>query len=320
MSDHEVQKRRALTALLGVTVVWGWTFVWMKQALDLVTLTLGPEGEDAAIGMFLTIRFGLAALLLPLFLPSCRRRENWSMGLVVSGGSLGALLLTGFLLQMTALTTVSPAVSAFLTSLYVIFTAFLSLFFAQHRSISKALFAGVLLATLGAAFINGPPQLGFSLAEWLTVICAFIFAGTILLTDLATRKYAPAAVSLASFAVVATGGLVYTIWCMTQPSAPEPSQLLGLLGMYDYWWPLACCSILATLVALSTLNHFQRTLPPVRAATLYALEPVWGAIISILYGMEAVDGWFALGATLLLAGNLIAEFMPNKPTPAPPPE
>ena len=142
MSDHEVQKRRALTALLGVTVVWGWTFVWMKQALDLVTLTLGPEGEDAAIGMFLTIRFGLAALLLPLFLPSCRRRENWSMGLVVSGGSLGALLLTGFLLQMTALTTVSPAVSAFLTSLYVIFTAFLSLFFAQHRSISKALFAG----------------------------------------------------------------------------------------------------------------------------------------------------------------------------------
>lgn len=299
-------------ALLCVTVVWGWTFVWMKQALDQVELALGKEGEAAATGLFLTIRFGLAALLLPLFLPSCRKRANWSLNLVFLGGSLGLLLLIGFLLQMTALATVSPAVSAFLTSLYVIFTAFLSLFFAQHRNISGALFAGVLLATLGAAFINGPPQLGFGTAEWLTILSALLFAGSILLTDLTTRKFAPAAVSLASFVTVATGGLLYTIWCLAQPNAPELNQVLGLLGMYDFWWPLACCSILATLIALSILNHYQRMLPPVRAATLYALEPVWGAIISILYGMEVVDGWFAVGATLLLAGNLIAEFLPKR--------
>ena len=312
MGDLEVQRRRALLALLAVTVVWGWTFVWMKQALDQVELTLGQGGEAAAIGMFLTIRFGLAALLLPLFLPSCRKRANYSPSLLALGSVLGFLLLSGFLLQMTALTVVSPAVSAFLTSLYVIFTAFLSLFFAQHRNISNALFAGVLLATLGAAFINGPPQLGFGLAEWLTVLCAFIFAGTILMTDLATRKFAPAAVSQVSFFTVATGGLVYTLWCLGQPDAPALDQVLGLLGIYDFWWPLACCSILATLIALSVLNHYQRILPPVRAATLYALEPVWGAIISILYGMEAVDGWFAVGATLLLAGNLVAEFLPKK--------
>jgi drug/metabolite transporter (DMT)-like permease len=52
-------------------------------------------------------------------------------------------------------------------------------------------------------------------------------------------------------------------------------------------------------------------LEPVRAATLYALEPVWGTMISVLYGMEAINGWFALGAGALLAGNLIAELGPK---------
>jgi drug/metabolite transporter (DMT)-like permease len=306
------ERRRALLALLAVTVVWGWTFVWMKQAITQAELTLGPGGHDAAKGIFLTLRFGVAAALLPFMLPASCKPSNWSMGLVLRAGGLGGLLLVGFLLQMTALTDLSPGVSAFLTSLYVIFTAFLSLFNPRHRHISGALLVGVLLATLGAAFISGPPQLEFGVAEWLTVISAFTFACSILVTDSATRRYAPAAVSLVSFITVTLGAGIYTAWVLLQDAAPSVSELAGLLGEYDYWWPLACCSILATLFALSALNHFQRMLPPVRAATLYALEPVWGALISILYGMEVIDGWLAMGAGALLLGNMIAELGPKK--------
>jgi drug/metabolite transporter (DMT)-like permease len=306
------EHRKALLALLLVTVIWGWTFVWMKQALDQATLSLGPDGEASARGLFLTLRFGIAALLLPLFLPSCRKRENLTPRLWIEGSGLGLLLLVGFMLQMTALTTLSPAVSAFLTSLYVIFTAFLSLFFAKHRNLSPSILAGVLLATVGAAYISGPPQIEFGLAEWLTVLCAFVFAGTILTTDSLTRRYAPAAVSLSSFTFVAVGSAIYTAWTLLQEGAPTPTELLGLLSQYPYWMPLACCSLLATLVALSVLNHYQRLLEPVRAATLYALEPVWGTVISIIYGMETANYWFAFGAIALLTGNLIAELGPKK--------
>jgi drug/metabolite transporter (DMT)-like permease len=184
----------------------------------------------------------------------------------------------------------------------------------KHRNLSFSLLAGVALATLGAAYISGPPQLGFGLAEWLTVLCAFLFACTILVTDAITRRHAPAAVSLSSFAIVAVGSALYTARTLAQEGAPSLSQLLSLLSEYDFWMPLACCSILATLIALTVLNHYQRMLEPVRAATLYALEPVWGAVISVLYGMEAVNGWFALGAGALLAGNLIAELGPKQRT------
>ncbi len=306
-SEH----RTALFALLGVTIVWGWTFAWMKQAIGQAVLTLGPDGEAAARGLFLSIRFGVAALVLPILLPSSRKRANWSFSLVLGGGSLGLLLVIGFLLQMTALGTLSPAVSAFLTSLYVIFTAFLSLFSAKHRSISRSLLIGVVLATFGAAFISGPPQVEFGLAEWLTVLSAFIFACCIILTDGATRRHAPAAVSLCSFATVTLGAVLYTTWTLSQEGAPSMAQLGTLLGQYDFWMPLACCSILATLIALSVLNHYQRMLSPVRAATIYALEPIWGALISALYGMEAIDGWLAVGASALLVGNLVAELGPR---------
>ena len=48
-----------------------------------------------------------------------------------------------------------------------------------------------------------------------------------------------------------------------------------------------------------------------RAATLYSLEPVWGALISIGMGAEALNPWLLGGAGALLAGNLIAEFGPR---------
>jgi drug/metabolite transporter (DMT)-like permease len=66
-------------------------------------------------------------------------------------------------------------------------------------------------------------------------------------------------------------------------------------------------SILATVVALSLMNMFQRDLDPVRAAILYALEPVWAALVAIAAGMEHADPWLWIGGAALLAGNLIAE-------------
>ncbi|MDE0916528.1 MAG: hypothetical protein OSB57_15250, partial [Planctomycetota bacterium] len=58
-SPSSNERRHALYALLAVTVVWGWTFVWMKQALSQAQLTLGTDGEAAARGLFLTLRFGV---------------------------------------------------------------------------------------------------------------------------------------------------------------------------------------------------------------------------------------------------------------------
>ena len=307
----------AVVALLGVTIIWGATFPWMKGALDVAREELGEEGMLPATSLFLCLRFAISALLLPFCVKGAlpRRGEGW--GGLAWGLVLGLLFLGGFLLQMVALDELTPAASAFLTSLYVLFTALLSLFFRHHRAIGAGLWIGVLLATGGAAIISGPPQIEFGLAEWMTVASAFLFACTILVTDHATRRHAPAQISWMSFTVVALGAAGILLYFLSASGEASGGGQVGdlwiLLGLRGFVQPLLFCSLLATLLALTALNHFQRFVSPVRAATLYSLEPVWAAVISLFLGSENPDFWLFAGASALLSGNLFAEFGGRSP-------
>lgn len=292
------RKTRAIVALLAVTVLWGWTFAWMKQALLAGERVLGGPRPWVVAGLYLALRFGVAAALLAL-VPAARRgldREAWR-----GGALLGGLLLAGFFLQMLGLGTVSPAVSAFLTSLYVAFTALAVAIRGAHR-VGPALVGGVVLATFGAGFIDGPPQIRFGVGEWLTVGCAFVFAIHILATDAITRRSAPLAVTLVSFVTVAAGsGAILLVL------RPGPRTLLSLALDRGFAVPTALSCLLATVVAISLMNLFQRDLDPVRAAIVYALEPVWASIVAIAYGLGTVTPWLVVGGAALLAGNLVAE-------------
>ena len=55
------------------------------------------------------------------------------------------------------------------------------------------------------------------------------------------------------------------------------------------------------------MNVFQRELDPVRAAILYAFEPIWAAVFAIALGLDRFTLWLVVGGAILLAGNLIAE-------------
>ena len=293
----------AILALLAVTVIWGWTFSWMKQSIDAAEAAWGDGNTGLAIAWFVALRFGLAAIAM-LAVPAARR--GFDVSVVRGGGLLGALLLAGFLLQMAGLRGVTPAVSAFLTSLYVVFTALWIGFRATHR-LRPGLVGGVLLATLGAGFIDGPPHLTFGVAEWLTVASAAVFAFHILATDAVTRACAPLPVTTVSFAATAAGAFALVLVALAVPGGPGAGDLVALAVDPAFAVPLLLSCVLATVVALSLMNLFQRDLDPVRAAVLYALEPVWATIVSIQLGLGASDRWLWIGGAALLAGNLVAE-------------
>ena len=294
---------RALGALLVVTVVWGATFTWMKQALNAADAQLGPRAAVAAIGIYLLLRFGIAAALLAI-VPAARR--GWNTSAIRGGIALGVVLLVGFLLQMGGLAGISPAVSAFLTSLYVVFTALITAWRGTHR-ISLPLLVGVVLATFGAGFINGPPHLTFGLAEWLTVACGFVFAIHILITDDVTRRAPILPLTVAAFATVAAGSIVVLIAGLLLPGAPSLNEVIALAGSRAFVVPMLLAATFATVFAITIMNQYQRDLDPVRAAVIYALEPVWAAIIATVLGLGDRGPWLWIGGGALLAGNLVAE-------------
>jgi len=295
---------RAILALLAVTVLWGWTFIWMKQSLNAAETALGHAGGASVVSLYVAIRFAIAAGVLALW---PRARRGLDAGAWRGGAILGAILGAGFLLQMVGLQGVTPSVSAFLTSLYVVFAAIVT--FALHRARPHLPFViGVLLATFGAGFIQGPPQLTFGWAEGLTVASAVVFALHIVATDRLTRAHAPLAVSIAMFVCTAAIGSVMLAVLLAGSGGSEAAALFALLRVPGFVVPLLLASFLATVVALTLINVFQRELDPVRAAILYALEPIWTTVIAALCGFGLPGFWLWIGGGALVAGNLIAEW------------
>ncbi len=294
---------RAIVALLIVTILWGFTFVWMKQSLNAAGDALGRPAGASVVSLYVALRFALAALVLALW-PRARvglDRGTWRGGLI-----LGAMLFAGFLLQMLGLQGVTPQASAFLTSLYVVFAAILTTWLRRAQP-HVPFMAGVLLATFGAGFIEGPPHITFGVEEWLTVASAFIFALHILATDRLTRTHAPVAITLATFVWTAALALVTLAVLRTPRGAPSAAELLSLLDLPGFVVPLLLATLLATVFALTLMNVFQRELDPMRAAILYALEPIWTTLIAAALGFGRPGLWLWIGGGALVAGNLIAE-------------
>jgi drug/metabolite transporter (DMT)-like permease len=216
-----------------------------------------------------------------------------------------ALLMTGaFVFQMIGLEGISPAVSAFLTSLYVLFTA-LILAWHSGKLQSRALLIGVILATFGAGYIQGPPELHYDIAEWLTILCALMVAGHIIATDIVTKRVSPIGVTFTSIALSTLMCiLLFDVFLFLDIGKID---MIGLITERDFLYPLLLSSVFGTFGALCIVNYFQKYLDPVRAAILYSLEPVWATLLAITFDMTEITFWLILGGSSLLIGNLVAE-------------
>ena len=296
-------KQKATIALFLVTIVWGSTFVWLKNALDASSSYTTGNQTNLVVTLFVSLRFGIAVLLFFLIFPSIRKEirgfQVWHDGMIL------ALLMTGaFVFQMIGLAGISPAVSAFLTSLYVLFTA-LILAWHSGKLQSRALLIGVILATFGAGYIQGPPELHYDIAEWLTILCALMVAGHIIATDIVTKRVSPIGVTFTSIALSTLMCiLLFDVFLFLDIGKID---MIGLITERDFLYPLLLSSVFGTFGALCIVNYFQKYLDPVRAAILYSLEPVWATLLAITFDMTEITFWLILGGSSLLIGNLVAE-------------
>mgnify|MGYP001297797995 FL=1 len=296
-------KQKATLALFVVTIIWGCTFLWLKQALDTAeNYSLGNQTNVVAT-LFVTLRFGFAIGLFFIFVPSIKKEIGdyrvWNDGAILS-----LFMLGGFVFQMVGLDGISPAVSAFLTSLYVLFTALILAWFAGKLQ-SRSLVIGVILATFGAGFIQGPPQLHYDISEWLTILCALMFAGHIIFTDISTKRVSPVGLTFTSITISTL--FCFLLFDLFLYFNVGKVDFIGLLQDFDFMFPLLLSSVFGTFGALVLVNIYQKYMSPVRAAILYALEPVWATLFSIAFGMTDFTFWLLLGGSALLVGNLISE-------------
>jgi drug/metabolite transporter (DMT)-like permease len=292
MSAHV--RWRADLALVFVCMVWGATFVLVKEALaDISTL------------LFLAVRFTMAATALTLvFLGPMRRAGN--RGQAVRGGAIaGVLLFSGYVLQTFGLKLTTATKTAFITALYIplvpVFSALI-----HRRAPQAAESTGVLMAAVGMGLMTAHRNLlEVSAGDLLVAGCAVAFALHI--------------VALGHFARAAdTGTLAVTqiATCALLASAlfwwAEPVRIRWSGRV---WLALLVTSLLATALAFALQTWAQRFSSPTRTALLFSLEPVFAWVTSWLVAGETLTGRTLGGAALILTGILLAELKPfGKPT------
>lgn len=286
------RRLQADLSIIGLSAIWGCTFVVVKRAL-----------EDVSPLLFITIRFALAALPLWLLSSRAARGGPGTLSGAARGGVVtGALLFTGFLFQTVGIQYTTPARSAFITAMYVIFTPLLSIVLGL-RSPSVHSFLGALMALSGLFLLTRPTEggAGFGYGELLTLLCALAFSGHLLAVDHYTRRHDKSAIAFLQVAVVALLAIGPTILLEPVRFVPTPRLLVAV----------AITSIIGTAIAFYVLNLVQSWTTPTRAAIIFAAEPVFAAVTSRLVDGEVLGAAGIGGAAMILAGILLAEIRPG---------
>ena len=269
--------------LVVVTAIWGASFVVVQDAMRL-----------ADPFTFLVLRFTVAGAVLT----ALDWRALGDRRLIRAGAGLGVLLFLGFITQTAGLQFTTPSRSGFLTGLSVVLVPFVGLLLFRKWP-SPPVLLGVALAVAGLWFLTGGMSGGgggTARGDLLTIACAVAFAFYIVLLEPAARVHRPAPLVAAQLWVVVLLSLA------SLPFAPGHVELTPALG-----WAVVYTGVMSTAVCLLAQTWAQARTSAVRAALIFALEPVFAAVWSVAVGRERLGQRELAGGTLIVLGIVAAE-------------
>ncbi len=280
-------KRFAPLALLLITVIWGWTFVLVKEGMMLV----GPF-------TFLTFRFVLAFLSLVLLL--FRSLRGIDRRALFCGGMVGGTLFLGYFFQTWGLAATTATKSGLITGLSVVIVPVLSAALLKER-VRPSLWLGALSATGGLVLLLlGKGTLtAFNVGDLLTLFCALFFAGHILLVDRFIRVVDYRHLLLVQVGTVAVLSLIGALFVEGLTFVPSPKLIEGVL----------VTSLLATALALYILNRFQAHSTASYTAIILTMEPIFAGLFGFLLLGEMLGTLQLIGGGMILIGMGIPSFL-----------
>ncbi|MDH3959468.1 MAG: DMT family transporter [Actinomycetota bacterium] len=287
-SPHWARNHHTLAplSLVGVTAVWGCTFVVVQDSV-----------EQMPVLPFLFWRFALAAVVLALVRPTAIRtlsRDKRRHGMI-----LGLLLGAGYIFQTFGLLYTSATVSGFITGMFVVFTPLIAWAFLR-QPIAPAVWLGVALATVGLALIS---LNGFSIGfgELLTLGCAAMFASHIVglgQWSTASDAYGMTVLQL---------GVVALMCLVTSPLQGG----LTLPPNSGVWAAIVFLALVATALAFLAQTWAQTYMSAPRAAIVLTLEPVFAGIFGFTLGGDELTARIVAGGLCIVAAMYVVELGPR---------
>ncbi len=279
------QKMLAQIAMVIITMIWGITFVMVKDALN-----------DAGPYMFAFLRFGLAFLVGSVFaynkIPTIKFNE------ILAGLVCGFVLFAGYAFQNYGLMQTTPSKSAFITSVSVIMVPII-LFIFRINKVEGRVWLSTALAVMGLYILLDPAGKGLNVGDILTFGCAFSFAVHVIFQD----KYLSEKVDIVNFFL--TQMFFITFFSFLAAIAFEGIQIHLTSRLYV---AIIVTGVLATFISFLLMIWSQTILSANQTAILLSLEPVFAALFSAFFAAEIIgfNGWVGGGIVVfaIIASNI----------------
>ena len=270
-------------ALLTAALIWGSSFIIMKDTLDHIP-----------VFQLLAIRFTLGGLLLALIFH--KRLIKAGCVILPHGAICGVFLLAAYAAQTYGLKTTSPGTNAFLTAVYCVMVPFMAWGLSRKRpTVYNWLAAAMCITGIGLISLSGDLTIG--VGEWLTLLSGLLYALHIMGLSRFGEKDDPIALTIVQFVVVAILSWICTLTIEHDADFPAPAV----------WPKLMYLTILATAVTLVCQSVGQSLTPPSQSAILLSLESVFGALFSVLLGYEVLTLPILCGFALVFVSVIVSE-------------
>lgn len=271
-----MRKSFAPFALLSIAAIWGMTFVMMVDPI-----------QQQGVNDFLSFRFTLAAIILILIRPRVLRQI--SVPLLKKGGIAGIFLGGGFAFQTLGLSVTTPAITGFITGLYVVITPLLAVFVIRSK-VTRVAWIAVLLATSGLLVLTFN---GFEIS-WGAIavfVSAIFYAAHIVALGVWSKDFDTYALTTVQ---IATCSLLTTV-------AALGNGITGPVGG-NGWFVVIFTATAATVLAFLVQTWAQAIIASTTVAVLLTTEVFFAALFSVLSGTETLTIRVLIGGILVTAG------------------
>lgn len=281
--------------IVAATVIWGLSFVVMKDAVDV----LPPA-------YLIGVRFTACGIILAVIFFK-KVREHFDRDHIVSGCFLGLLIFLAFWVQTIGLTDTTPGKNAFLTATYCVLVPFIWWALARKRPTVYNIAAAVL-CVVGVGLVSLQGSFSMRFGDYMTLLCALLFAIHIVYVAKLSKGRDILVMTVWQFLFGGVCGIV-TGACFE--AFPPVEALLDPAFLFN----MAYLVVFASCVALVFQNVALAHIPPAQGSLFLSLESVFGVLFSVLLYGEELTIKLVAGFCLIFIAIIVSETFPLKAKP-----
>lgn len=273
----------AKLALFLATLIWGTSFVIIKDAVNLIS----PN-------YLMALRFtGACALLSVIF---WKRLHKITGEMLWQGALIGVFLYLAYLWQTYGIMFTTPGKNAFLTAFYCVLVPFLAWVAKGSRPDRWNLIAALMCIT-GIGLISLSGDLTIGKGDFFTLIGGFFFACHMVAISKFGGQRDPILITILQFAAAAVCFWITSLVIEGESKAVAVDVLPSVIYL----------CLFCTAAALLLQNFGQKHTAPSAAALILSLESVFGTLFSALLGREDLTVRMVCGFAMIFFAIIVSE-------------